>query len=134
MPAVVFTRAVAGGGCNLDYPNFSTGSECGCQFQAQNCFPFTEVDSIGIDETGGCADPFAFGTAGVLQATISCNTGSGFAQILLAGNANPPACEAAIDTMFHGPYDITGIPFTLDVTYASDSNPSISFHYNIVFA
>lgn len=127
LPLKIWGRVVPPPGCDLSLYEWSTDSNCGCQFNAQNCFPFTESDFIAIDQTGDC-DDLNYGSC-LLAAQFFCNDGT----VLLSGSAVPPCCtETGIDTTSHGPYDITG--GGLDVTYPSDTNPAIRFHYNITLS
>lgn len=123
LPAVSWTRAASLPGCTLTVGTFATDSNCGCQFQAKNCFPFVEVDQLFIDNTGGC--PYG---GCLLSAEFFCNDGT----VLLSGSTDTDCCVGgsnAQDISSHGPYDITS--GSLDVTYASDTNPAISFRYII---
>lgn len=126
LPEVSWTRASSGPGCSLSVGQFATDSNCGCQFQAKNCFPFVEVDQLFIDNTGGC--PYG---GCLLSAEFFCDDGT----VLLSGAADVTCCVGganAEDLSPHGPYDITS--GSLDVTYASDTNPAISFRYIITLS
>jgi hypothetical protein len=133
MPAQTWTKTIPAPGCNLDYPQWYNGSDCGCEFQAQNCFPFTEVGSLFIDENeGACADPFSHCSGCCFAANISCNNGEDNATVTFSGSTNSPCCDSSEDISNHGPYNITG--GTIDVTVPSDSNPSIQYRFVITFA
>lgn len=126
LPEKVWTRSSGFPSCTLSLHEWSVDPACGCQFFAQNCFPFVPDNEIDIDQTGDCSD-INYGAC-LLTAQIDCNTGLAS----LAGSANPPCCDiSGADLSFHV-YDISS--GFLDVTYASDTNPLVRFHYTITFA
>lgn len=127
MPEQIWSKVASGGGCTMNPQEFAVDANCSCAFNAYNCFPFTNVNYIAIDETGGCADPFNFASNYFLRAQINCD-----GSVYFDGGATPiapaPACATALILTPAGPYDLTA--GAIDVTVNADSgDTSIQFRF-----
>lgn len=128
LPAQSWTRVTASAGCTMNPQEFDYTGSCFCGFNAYNCHPFTNVDYIAIDETGGCADPFSFGANYFLRATIDCSTGTVTFDGYALPSAPAPACNNAQIITPVGPYDFTNGP--IDITVNADTgDTTIQFRF-----
>ncbi len=123
LPTKTWSRVPGGPGCSLVVYTWSIGTNCLCQFQARDCFPPTETDTIFIDQTGDCDDP-NYGAC-LFAAEFSCND-----QTVLFGGSTDGfvCCSGSNASVSSSTYPIG--PGTIDVTLPSSSgDPSISFRF-----
>lgn len=126
LPEKIWTRVASGAGCDVDTFQFATDVNCECSFKAQNCFPFTEVDYIEIDDTGSCD---ALYSGCVELAHILCDGTVNFEASTSAGTC----CDVNSALNLVGPYDLTAGP--IDLTFSADvGDPSIQFRFILSLA
>jgi hypothetical protein len=124
LPSKTWTKVASGGGCDVDTFQFATDLNCSCQFNAQNCFPFTEVDYIEIDDVGDCDSPASYNGC-VELAHINCADGT----VTFEASTSTTCCSLHPGAILFtaGPYDLTG--GSVDVTVVSDTDPTIRFRF-----
>lgn len=126
LPEKSWTRVASGGGCDVNNFEFATDSNCLCQFQAQNCFPFTEVDYVAVDDIGNCDDPNSYAGC-LLIAHISCD---GTVTLEGATDGGAQCCDKFSFLSPTAPYDISS--GSLDVTINCDGgDTSVQFRFII---
>ncbi len=128
LPSKSWTKVASGGGCDVDTFQFAVDLNCSCQFNAQNCFPFTEVDYVEVDDIGDCDDPDSYSGC-VILAHISCD-----GTAVLEGSTSTICCDGHSGAILNptSPYDISS--GSLDETIPSDTDGSISFRFILTLA
>lgn len=129
MGSVAFTRVAAPFGCDLDHLQWSKDSNCGCQFNAQNCVPFIEAGEIHSDNTNESCDDPDYGLCQVI-AVIDCTNRNVQFQVGSSGTPSSPCCTTA-DTAASGFFSIPSSAGSISVSF---SGSSLTFHVNLAFA